>query len=73
MPWDTEIGTRLTLRSIGKPVLTTASYPDDFDTTSLAFMVMDCDKEVVSSVMDEMLEYVSDEGIIMVCNTSAPL
>lgn len=34
---------------------------------------MDYDKEVVSSVMDEMLEYVNDEGIIMVCNTSVPL
>lgn len=52
--------------------MTTATYPDDLDTTSLAFMVMDCDKEVVSSVMNEMLEYVNDEGIIMVCNASAP-
>lgn len=54
--------------------MTTAFYPDDLDTTSLAFRIMDCDKEVVSSVMDEMLEYVNDEGIIMVCsNISAPL
>lgn len=36
-------------------------------------MVMDCDKKVVSSVMDEMLEYVNDDGIIMVFNTSAPV
>lgn len=53
--------------------MTTATYPDDLDTTALAFMAMDYDKEVVSSVMDEMLEYVNDEGVILVCNTSAPL
>ena len=36
-------------------------------------MVLDCDQEVVSSVMDEILEYVDDEGIVMVCNLFAPL
>lgn len=50
----------------GEPALTTATYPDDLDTTALALTIMDYDKEVVSSVMDEMLEYVNDEGIIMV-------
>lgn len=53
--------------------MTPAPYPDDLDTTSLALMITDCDKEVVSSVMDEMLEYVNDEGIVMVCKASATL
>lgn len=33
-------------------------------------MILDCDKEMISSVMDEMIEYVNDEGIVMVCTTS---
>lgn len=50
----------------GKPLLTTETYPNDLDTTSLALMVTDCDDEVVNSVLDEMLELVNEDGIVMV-------
>ncbi len=51
---------------IGKPLLTTETYPNDLDTTSLALMATDCDDEVVNSVQDEMLEFVNEDGIVMV-------
>ncbi len=50
----------------GKPLLTTETYPNDLDTTSLALMVTGCDDEVVNSVLDEMLELVNEDGIVMV-------
>lgn len=50
----------------GKPLLTTETFPNDLHTTSLALMVTDYDDEVVNSVLDEMLEYVNEDGIVMV-------
>jgi len=49
-----------------KPVLTTEVFPCDLDTTSIALTVTGCSKEVISSVMDEMLEYIDKDGIVQV-------
>lgn len=48
----------------GKPVLTTEGFPCDLDTTSVALTVTGRSKEVISSVMDEMLNYVDKDGIV---------
>ncbi|KAF9465045.1 HAD-like domain-containing protein [Collybia nuda] len=48
----------------GKGQLTTEQFPFDLDTTSLGLTIMQRDKIIASSVMDEMLEYVDDDGII---------
>ncbi|KAG2033750.1 Haloacid dehalogenase-like hydrolase-domain-containing protein [Suillus americanus] len=45
----------------GKPSLTTE---DDLDTTSLGFTVMGSPEDVAHSVMDDMLDYIDDDGII---------
>jgi len=50
----------------GKPVLTTEGFPCDLDTTSVALTVTGRSKEVISSVMDEMLNYVDKDGIVQV-------
>ncbi|KAK7008124.1 alpha-D-glucose-1-phosphate phosphatase YihX [Favolaschia claudopus] len=49
----------------GKGVLTTESYPFDFDTTAVALTVLERDKEVIKSVMNEMLEYIDSDGIVL--------
>jgi hypothetical protein len=48
----------------GKPLLTTEEYPFDLDTTSLGLMMMNDHEDIVHSVMDEMLDYIDDDGII---------
>ncbi|KAH7926721.1 HAD-like protein [Leucogyrophana mollusca] len=48
----------------GKPLLTTEEFPFDLDTTSLGLTVTSCSSAVANSVMDEMLEYIDDDGII---------
>ncbi|KAH7914156.1 Haloacid dehalogenase-like hydrolase-domain-containing protein [Hygrophoropsis aurantiaca] len=48
----------------GKPLLTTDEFPFDLDTTSLGLTVTNCPTAVANSVMDEMLEYIDDDGII---------
>ncbi|RDB25337.1 Alpha-D-glucose-1-phosphate phosphatase YihX [Hypsizygus marmoreus] len=48
----------------GKGQLTTEQFPFDLDTTSLGLTVLRRDKELASSVIDEMLEYVDTDGII---------
>lgn len=52
--------------SIGKPLLTTAEFPYDLDTTSLAMTILQPDREVVEAVLEEMLEYRNEDGIILV-------
>lgn len=52
----------------GKGQLTTAEFPCDLDTTSIALTTLDSDKSTIDSVMDEMLEYVDADGIIQVNN-----
>ncbi|KAJ7096276.1 Haloacid dehalogenase-like hydrolase-domain-containing protein [Mycena epipterygia] len=49
----------------GKGTLTTEAFPFDLDTTSIGLTVMKRDKEVVSSVMDEMLQYIDSDGIVL--------
>ncbi|KAG6911133.1 hypothetical protein DXG01_003873 [Tephrocybe rancida] len=49
----------------GKGQLTTEQFPFDLDTTSLALTVLRRDKQIASSVIDEMLEYVGPDGIIL--------
>lgn len=53
--------------NIGKGQLTSESFPFDLDTTSIGVTVMKRGPDVASSVMNEMLEYVNDDGIIQVC------
>ena len=38
------------------------------DTTSVALTILRPDQEVVSSILDEMLEYVDADGIMQVIN-----
>ncbi|KXN92452.1 Alpha-D-glucose-1-phosphate phosphatase YihX [Leucoagaricus sp. SymC.cos] len=47
-----------------KGQLTTEEYPFDLDTTSLGLTILKRDQDTANSVMDEMLEYVSPDGII---------
>lgn len=57
---------------IGKPVLVPGGYfPDDLDTTSLALTVLRPHPEVVTSVLDEMVEYVNPDGTIQVSHAIA--
>ncbi|KAG6871630.1 hypothetical protein C0995_002242 [Termitomyces sp. Mi166 len=49
----------------GKGQFTTEQFPSDLDTTSLALTVLHRKKELVFSVMDEMLKYVDPDGIIL--------
>ncbi|KAI0310794.1 HAD-like domain-containing protein [Amylostereum chailletii] len=46
------------------PTLTTAEFPFDFDTTSIGLTALGHDREVVHSVMNEMLQYRNEDGII---------
>ncbi|KAG2074605.1 hypothetical protein BDR04DRAFT_1173187 [Suillus decipiens] len=48
----------------GKPLLTTEEFPSDLDTTSLGLTVMGGPEDVAHSVMDDMLDYIDDDGII---------
>ncbi|KAG1752977.1 HAD-like domain-containing protein [Suillus lakei] len=48
----------------GKPLLTTEEFPFDLDTTSLGLTVMGSPENVAHSVMDDMLDYIDDDGII---------
>ncbi|PIL29252.1 hypothetical protein GSI_09301 [Ganoderma sinense ZZ0214-1] len=49
----------------GDGVLTTSDYPDDLDTTSLACTVLDYfTPEVKNEIMDTMLNYKNDDGIM---------
>lgn len=50
----------------GAPVLTTESFPDDLDTTSLAFLNLEHDEATVRATMDDMLACCDQDGIVMV-------
>ncbi|KAG2111261.1 Haloacid dehalogenase-like hydrolase-domain-containing protein [Suillus discolor] len=47
-----------------KPLLTTEEFPFDLDTTSLGLTVTNSPEDVAHSVMDDMLDYIDDDGII---------
>ncbi|KAA1477767.1 hypothetical protein DENSPDRAFT_844968 [Dentipellis sp. KUC8613] len=48
----------------GEGVLTTKIFPCDLDTTSIGLMVLEPAYEEISRTMDEMLQYVDEDGII---------
>jgi hypothetical protein len=50
----------------GKPLLTTQEFPFDLNTTSIGLTVIHSGEDIVSSVMDEMLQYIDADGIIQV-------
>ncbi|EJF57659.1 HAD-like protein [Dichomitus squalens LYAD-421 SS1] len=47
----------------GEPLFS-ETFPDDVDTTSVALTVLQPDRALVNSVLDEMLEYVDADGIM---------
>jgi uncharacterized protein YlxP (DUF503 family) len=51
-------------------VLTRSPFPDDLNTTSIGLTVIERDENPTSSVMDEMLDYVNEDGIIQVHSIS---
>jgi len=54
----------------GKPLGTTRCFPDDFDTTSIAWTVNPGSSKDAKSILDDMLTYTNDDGIITVGRTS---
>jgi hypothetical protein len=55
---------------LSEPVLTRSPFPDDLKTTSIGLTVIERDENPTSSVMDEMLDYVNEDGIIQVHSIS---
>jgi hypothetical protein len=51
---------------VEKPIFTTDEFPADLDTTSIALMITQPDVHVIHSVLDEMLQYMTQDGITMV-------
>jgi len=49
-----------------KPILSTSELPPDLDTTSIGLTVTQADDRVISEVLDEMLQYVTHDGMVMV-------
>ena len=57
----------------GPAVLTTKTFPDDLDTTALAFRnIESLEKANMSSIFDEMLEYVNEDGLFGVSLNPTP-
>ncbi|KAJ5507004.1 HAD-like protein [Penicillium freii] len=50
---------------IGTPVLTQTEFPDDLDTTSLALMVLNRPDHIAHQVLDRMLEYINEDGLVL--------
>ncbi|KAJ5745274.1 Haloacid dehalogenase-like hydrolase-domain-containing protein [Penicillium odoratum] len=50
---------------IGKPLLTTQEFPFDLDTTSAALIIQDHSNEHINFMLDDMLGFMSSEGLIM--------
>ncbi|KAJ6028578.1 HAD-like protein [Penicillium herquei] len=55
----------------GKPKYTSQVYPDDMDTTALALVILDYEPELAHSILDEMLNYVNEDGIVQVYTDKA--
>jgi len=51
---------------VGKPIHTTSELPPDLDTTSIGLTVTQPDDHVANEVLDEMLQYVTQDGMAMV-------
>lgn len=50
----------------GKPKYTSQVYPDDMDTTALALVVLSYDAKLAHSILDEILSYVDEDGLVQV-------
>ncbi|KAL4899811.1 hypothetical protein BDW74DRAFT_171219 [Aspergillus multicolor] len=48
----------------GTPKYTTKVYPDDLDTTSLALSTLNYKPGLAHSILDEMLDYVDEDGFV---------
>ncbi|KAJ6101118.1 HAD-like domain-containing protein [Penicillium canescens] len=48
----------------GEPKYTSDTYPDDLDTTSLGLLTMPPDAAIVHSILDEMHDYVDEDGSV---------
>lgn len=53
----------------GAPVLTTDTYPDDLDTTSLALLTLDVTESIKEKTMDDMLKFMNPDGLAYVGDT----
>ena len=51
---------------IGTPVITSTAFPDDLDTTTLALILLDKPDHIVHRVLDLMLNYINEDGIVLV-------
>lgn len=49
-----------------KPILSTREPPPDLDTTSIGLTVTQADNRVIGEILDEMLQYVTHDGMVMV-------
>jgi len=54
------------------PIFTTDEYPSDLDTTSVGLILTQPEDHVFDSVMDEMLQYTSEDGIATVSGRLHP-
>ncbi|KAE8151797.1 HAD-like protein [Aspergillus avenaceus] len=48
----------------GTPKYTSSVYPEDLDTTSLALATVPYEKATIHSILDEMLDYVDEDGMV---------
>ncbi|EIT75023.1 hypothetical protein AO1008_07754 [Aspergillus oryzae 100-8] len=49
---------------LGNPILTTETFPDDVDTTSLALMTLPTDTKTANLLLDQILGLVNADGIV---------
>ena len=49
-----------------KPILCTSELPPDLDTTSIGLTVTQTENRVINEVLDEMLQYVTHDGMVKV-------
>lgn len=52
------------------PVLTTDTYPDDLDTSTLALLILDTPEKVKHKTMDDMLQNMNPDGLVYVSDIS---
>ncbi|QKX57680.1 uncharacterized protein TRUGW13939_04798 [Talaromyces rugulosus] len=50
---------------IGTPIFTKSNFPDDLDTTSMATTVLGIEEKEAHQLLDRMLQYVNQDGLIL--------
>ena len=69
-------GTAVPLRPSDNPCcrepITASELPPDLNTTSIGLTVIQSDDRVVNEVLDEMLQYVTPDGMAMVIGKPMP-